>query len=143
LEDADLVALAALCGRALSSDQPLFRKLDRPDRVFLHRATEHVLACRLTAPPQGRKPPGRVDWATDLLDLLLQEIASEDWIRARYGQVDGSERILDDGVERSDTAARSSVTARFELRPTPDPQIEQAALTALRQRQILTPILSG
>ena len=143
LEDADLVALAALCGRALSSGQPLFRKLDRPDRVFLHRATEHVLARRLTAPPPGRKSTGRADGASDLLDLLLQEISSEDWIRARYGQVDGSERTLDDGVERSDTAARSSVTARFELRPTPDRQIEQAALAALRQRQILTPILSG
>ena len=142
LEDADIVALAALCGRALSNDQPLFRKLDRPDRVFLHRATEHVLAGRLMAPP-GRKPTGRVDGTTDLLDRLLQEIASEDWIRARYGQVHGSERILDDGVERSDMAARSSVTARFELDPTPDRQIEQAALTALRQRQILPPILSG
>jgi hypothetical protein len=143
LEDKDLVALAALCGRALSNGQPLFRKLDRLDRVFLHRATEHVLARRLAGPPPSQKSTVRAGDTPDSLDLLLQEIASEDWICVRYGYVAESEQIMDDGMEHSDTAARSSVTARFKLLPTPNSAIEQAVLSALRQRQFLRPILSG
>jgi hypothetical protein len=143
LDDADLIALAALCGRAISNDQPLFRKLDRPDRVFLHRATEHVLAIKLTTSSSGRKTTGREDGVPDPLDLLLRALASEDWIRARYGQVAASEAIPDDEAEHSDAAARSSITARFELLQSPDHQIEQSVLTALRQRQFLRPILSG
>jgi hypothetical protein len=143
LDDVDLSALAALCGRALSSEQLLFRKLDRPDRVFLHRATEHVLARKLLGLRAAGKPSSDIETRATALDLLLRAMASESWVCARYGQVVSGERNLDDGVERSDMAARSSVTARFELLPTPDRMIEQAALSAFRQRQILRPILSG
>jgi hypothetical protein len=48
---------------------------DRVDRVFLHRATEHIIAQRLL---RDVRPTG-------LLRRLLVDIASEDWIYGPYG----------------------------------------------------------
>ena len=42
----DLVAVADLCARAVHNGKTLFRNFERPDRVFLNRAFEHVLARR-------------------------------------------------------------------------------------------------
>jgi len=43
----DLVAAADLCARSVHNGRTLFRDFERPDRVFLNRAFEHVLARQL------------------------------------------------------------------------------------------------
>jgi len=54
---------------------------ERLDRVFLHRATEHVLARRLA---QELKPHGE-------LKRLLNEIGNEEWIQGPYGLSPGAD----------------------------------------------------
>lgn len=54
---------------------------ERLDRVFLHRATEYVLARRLT---QQLKPQGE-------LKRLLHEIGDEGWIQGPYGLSPGTD----------------------------------------------------
>jgi hypothetical protein len=57
---------------------------ERPDRVFIHRATEHLIARRLLT---STRPNGD-------LKLILSQMADEDWVRRPYGlspQVDDDE----------------------------------------------------
>ena len=81
MEDLDVVA--KLCGRTIHHGKPLFRDFDRPDRVFLGRALEHVLACRLLRGPLDLSCVSPED--ADATKKLLEQIASEDWLRFRYG----------------------------------------------------------
>ena len=48
---------------------------ERPDRVFLHRASEHLIARRLLSSLQPR----------GALKMILSNLATEDWVRRPYG----------------------------------------------------------
>jgi hypothetical protein len=79
----DLVAIADLCARSVHNGRILFRDFERPDRVFLNRAFEHVLARRLLGGVLdfSSLPPDRVTATRE----LLEQISEEDWVRSRYG----------------------------------------------------------
>ncbi|HNY70263.1 MAG TPA: helicase-related protein [Syntrophorhabdus sp.] len=59
---------------------------ERPDRVFLHRATEHVIARRII---QKFSPQGE-------LGNILRNIGSEQWIQGPYGLSPASEQDEED-----------------------------------------------
>ena len=125
----DLASLAALCGRAVHNGQPLFRDFDCPDRVFLSRAVEHVLANRLLRTPLdiSSMPP---DYGA-ATEELLHHIASEDWVRFRYGDqqlFQDRESEAEDDNQRSEQLARTSLAAIYDLEPQPDPTLSQTAL---------------
>jgi len=128
----DLAAAANLCARAVHKGRPLFRDFDRPDRVFLNRAFEHVLAKRLLggALDFSSWPPERAGATRE----LLQQIAEEDWVRSRYGDRQlGVDQVgeLEDESQRSELVARTSLAASYDLQPKPDPTLSQKVLHAL------------
>ncbi len=143
----DVAALAGLCARALHHGRPLFRDFDRPDRVFLSRAMEHVLAVRMLRSPLEL----RMDHLRATKDLLRQ-IADEDWVRFRYGE---HPLAADGGVERDDDtrssehSARTSLAAAYELLSEPDPDLLQVAQRALagqptgNRPRVIDTLLSG
>ncbi len=146
----DLVALADLCARAVHNNRPLFRDFERPDRVFLSRAIEYVLARRLLRGPLDLSsvPPDRVAATKD----LLGQIAAEDWVRYRYGDRQlGPERGAqpEDDRQRSEQVARSSLAAIYDLQPEPHPALSKVALRALEAQplgnrpRIVDTLLSG
>jgi hypothetical protein len=120
LRDEDLADIAALCARARHGSKQLFATFARPDRVFLHRAIEHVLAKRLIN--------GRVS-----SDDVLQQIADEAWVKWRYGVT--ALRLDDDTNEAADYRARTSSSAAFELSPTCDLALKVKLLDSIRQRR--------
>jgi len=143
----DLAAIAGLCARAIHNGRPLFHDFERPDRVFLSRAIEHVLAARLLRGP--------LELPSDKLGAtkeLLEQIAGEDWVCFRYGKVP---QAADRGVEREDDTrpseqvARTSLATVYELQPEPDPaylQLVQRALEAQprgNRPRIVDTLLSG
>jgi hypothetical protein len=112
ITEQDIRAVAALAARARLNNRPLFRSFDRPDRVFLHRALEHVWAKRLLASvPHDQQTVE-----------LFQQIADENWVRNRYGTRTSSSSREFGGHEPAEKAARSSLSARYELGPQADPQ---------------------
>ncbi len=128
----DFIALARLCARGLHKGRPLFRDFERPDRVFLNRAFEHVLANRL------------LDSHLDLSFLpaeravatreLLTQIAKEDWVRSRYGdrQLSADQGAdTEEGSQRSELVARTSLAATYDLQSEPDRAVSQTVLRAL------------
>jgi hypothetical protein len=146
----DLVSLADVCARAVHKGQPLFRDFERPDRVFLNRALEHVLARRLLG--------GALDSSAlsseqaQATKVLLEQIAEEDWVRSRYadrqpGVDQGGD--LEDGSQRSELVVRTSLAAAYDLRSEPDPTILQIVLRALEtsplggRRRVIDTLLSG
>lgn len=135
LTEDDGHALAVLCARAVHNKRPLFQNFERPDRVFLSRAIEHILAKRL------------LNNALDLTALsretaaatkgLLQQIAAEDWVRFRYGDHHlGTERASDsvDEAQRSEQVARISLAAVYDLQPNADSSLVDIAVQALQQQ---------
>ena len=136
LTESDLDSIADLCARAEYAGSLLFPTYLRPDRVFLHRATEHVLGKRLLA-----------DGIKDV-DGLLGQISSEEWIRFRYGEWGLQPGLTDEG-ERPEYRARSSLSARFELTPVGDEKIKRTILAGLKSRprskrtSVLDTIVSG
>lgn len=130
----DLTALASLCARAMHNGRPLFRDFERPDRVFLSRAIEHVQACRLLSDPLD-VPSDKIEATKD----LLSHIANEDWVRFRYGV---STHAVDRGAEREDESkpseqvARTSLAAVYDLQPEPDSAIMKLALRALEAQPL-------
>jgi hypothetical protein len=146
----DLVALADLCARAIHNNRQLFRDFERPDRVFLSRAIEHVLARRLLCDPLDLSPlpPDRVAATKE----LLGQIAGEDWVRFRYGDrqlaPDRGGEPEDDSL-RSDQVARTSLAAVYELQTEPDRALLETARTALEAQplgnrpRVVDTLLSG
>ncbi|MFN7429694.1 MAG: hypothetical protein ACK5TP_03820, partial [bacterium] len=57
--------------------------MERPDRVFLGRAIEHVWARRLASKPTI---VFRDAIQATLTKALIDEMAQESWVRDRYGQ---------------------------------------------------------
>lgn len=146
----DMVALASLCARAVHNDRPLFRDFERPDRVFLSRAIEHVFARRLLCGPLGLSSvsPDRVAATKD----LLEQIAREDWVRHRYGDrhmAPDRGVLSEDDNQPSEQAARSSLAAVYDLQTESDPTLSQMALRALETQplgnrpRIVDTLLSG
>lgn len=108
----DIGAVASLAARAEINGRPLFPDVERPDRVFLARAIEHVLARRLASKPSIVLKDAI---QATLTSALLDEMAQESWVRDRYGQrhlSTGGEGTQDDATER---AARSSLAAHYDL----------------------------
>jgi hypothetical protein len=135
----DLVAVADLCGRAIHNGRILFGDFERPDRVFLNRAFEHVLARRLLG--------GVLDFSSLQPDQasatreLLEQIAEEDWVRLRYGdrRLSADDRSRrEDGSQLSEFVARTSLAAAYHLEHEPNPALSQMALNALE-----TPAIGG
>jgi hypothetical protein len=93
LDDSAIDELGSLCSRAMHAGKPLFDDLGRagrpfrPDRVFLHRAVEHVLARRLIREHWLPSATGN-STDRDITESLLQQMADENWIRSRYGSPD-------------------------------------------------------
>jgi hypothetical protein len=146
----DLGPLADLCARALNRGRPLFPDFERPDRVFLNRAVEHVLAQRLLrgALDFSSLPPDR---ATDTKELLGR-IADEEWVRFRYGDrqlILGRGGESEDESQRSEQVARTSLAAAYDLLPSPDLAARQAVLRALeveppgKRPRVMDTLLSG
>jgi hypothetical protein len=101
LSDDEVRTLAKLMVRAGLRDDG---DGSRVDRVFLHRAVEHLVARRLLA----TKP-------LPLLVPLLDQIADEAWVRAAYGVAVGA--TTEDGDDEHDRAHERGVSAVYELRP--------------------------
>jgi len=130
--------------------QALFRDFDRPDRVFVSRAIEHVLARRLLRGPLDLSSvsPDRVAATKD----LLEQIAAEDWVRYRYGDehmAPDREAQSEDDNQPSEQVARSSLAAVYDLQTDPDPTLSQMVLRALETQplgnrpRIVDTLLSG
>lgn len=146
----DVLALARLCARAVHNKRPLYREFERPDRVFLSRAIEHVLANRLIHESLDLSGLPH-DKAAATKDLLTQ-IASEDWVRYRYGDRQlGTDRGSDaeNESQRSEQVARISLAAAYDLESQPDSALLKTALRALESQavvnrtRILDTLLSG
>jgi len=125
LEQRDIGKIAQLCARAKFHGKVLFKDFQQPDRVFLHRAVEHVLASRLLLGENRRDADaGRLTGSAG--ENLLQQMASEQWVRFRYGCAElRSAAGSNAGVDQPEHIARSSLNAQYELL-----EQENEALTA-------------
>jgi hypothetical protein len=135
----DIPPLAVLCARATHTNRPLFRDFERPDRVFLSRAIEHVLACRLLRDglDLSRLPRERAAATKE----LLQQVASEDWVCYRYGDIQlGSDRGREPegDSERSEHVARTSLAAVYDLEDEPNSGLVEIAARALEAQPIVS-----
>lgn len=133
----DIAPLASLCARATHADRALFRDFERPDRVFLSRAIEHVLARRLLR--DGLDLSGLSREIAAATKEQLQQIASEEWVCYRYGDSRlGSDRGTESEgeSERSEHVARTSLAAVYELRDEPDSRLLDNAARALEAQPI-------
>lgn len=144
----DVIALARLCARAVHNNRPLYTDFDRPDRVFLSRAIEHVLAKRI----RGIDLTGLLPDKRGFTEGLLDQIASEDWVRYRYGNHQlgvGRGGNSEDESKRSEHLAKTSLSAVYDLTPEPDFGLEEIAMRALKveaigiRTRILETLLSG
>jgi hypothetical protein len=146
----DLVALAGLCARAVYNDRPMFRDFERPDRVFLSRALEHILARRLLL--------DRFDFSflqqesVAATRELLEQIAEENWVRFRYGDhrlAPDRKAEQEEDSQRSEQAARISLAAVYDLQSEADSTLLATALRALEAHplgnrpRIVDTLLSG
>jgi hypothetical protein len=133
LTDADRRQVASLYARAHSGGSPLFRGGDRLrlDRVFLNRAIEHAWAVRLL----GERPSAWSNRPTNEREetrLLLEQMATEEWVRYRYGRPELSRRRGEaDGDAPTDSVARSSLSGRYELGASPAEEAAVAVEEAL------------
>lgn len=134
LTEDDQVKVATLYARGSHQGSPLQRgERVRLDRVFLNRAVENVWAGRLLTQAYiwsaGVEPSHIRETRT-----LLEMVADQSWIRFRYGQADFSRRRVSvEGEEApTDTVARSSLSAAYELESVADPAVRQRILHALR-----------
>jgi hypothetical protein len=123
LRHVDYKYLADLCARARHKGRLLFSNLERPDRVFLHRAIEHTLARRLLETKDWFAAPPTAE-EHEATRTLLEELAAEKWVCSRYGQASlGKEEYLGGTSEQTEQVARSSLAAVYELLPEADPGI--------------------
>ena len=118
----DVCAIATLASRAQIKGRPLFPDFERPDRVFLARAIEHVWARRLVNEPRSGLGCDEERQTAE----LLEQMAEESWVCERYGRRDLSTGGYPDSAEETERAARSSLAARYDLASQPDPtRVEQ------------------
>ena len=98
LTDTDLREMATLalkCGIDLTGE--------RVDRVFVNRATEHIVACRLL---ENSKPTG-------LWKQLLRAMADLEWVRGPYGLMPEDQGAETEGGEQTQFDERG-VHSRYE-----------------------------
>jgi superfamily II DNA or RNA helicase len=117
LTESDVTAIASLATRAEIKGRPLFPDVERPDRVFLARAIEHIWARRLKM--EAVKLETLVG-DRRLTGDLLEQMADESWVRDRYGRRDLSTGGDYEGAEITERAARSSLAAHYELQAQPE-----------------------
>ena len=141
----DVKNVAALAARATIKGRVLFPDFERPDRVFLARAIEHVWAGRLIAQPQN----GLARHDDGLTAELLNHMSNESWVRDRYGRRDLSTGGDPDAVEETERAARSSLAAHYDLADQPDAGcVEQLRKEMLSRHQsgrgtVFTSLIEG
>lgn len=140
----DLKSLAALAARAQLRGRMLFPDMERPDRVFLQRAIEHVWARRLLASPLHLPPldPDR------RLAMLLEQMAQESWVRDRYGVATLSMGGNTDDTDTAERSVRSSLAAHYDLVEADSAHVnrlEQELLTrhASGRDTVLTALVQG
>ncbi|MCA1565747.1 MAG: hypothetical protein LC803_08945 [Acidobacteria bacterium] len=136
LTEDDRVSIADLYARASHQGIPLQRgERVRPDRVFLNRAMENVWAAKLLVQHDvwsAEVEPSSIVATRRLLEMM----ADPAWVRFRYGLEEFSRRrVLADGEPaHTDTVARSSLSATYELESIADPATQQRILDALRAK---------
>ncbi len=141
----DLKMLARLAARAQVRGRRLFPNMERPDRVFLHRAIEHLWASRFLASSPELLASERDRQRTM---RLLELMAQESWVCDRYGQAVSSTGGNTDDAEATERAARSSLAAHYDL-VTADSehatQLEQELLArqASGRETVLTALIRG
>lgn len=149
LEDEDLENIAILCARATYKNHSLYLNFEKPDRVFLSRAIEHVLAIKLQKTMDFSTLPSEMIESTK---EILNKIASEDWVRFRYGDPNLRKDRTNNSQENnlgSDQIARTSMAATYDLHPEPVPKIQKIILRSIRgkenskQNRILETLVSG
>lgn len=97
---------------------------DRVDRVFLHRATEHILGQRFL---HEVKPTGQ-------LEALLNDMADETWVCGPYGQhAEDEEEGSESEIAHFDE--RGVHTVYQEREEDPDPRIVQQIAKELKERR--------
>jgi hypothetical protein len=134
LIEKDQVKVATLYARGSHQGAPLQRgERVRPDRVFLNRAVENVWAERLLIQPDTWSAGAEPSLIRETR-RLLEMVADPSWVRFRYGQAEFSRRRAPAEVEEAptDTVARSSLSAAYELEPVADPAVRRKILHALR-----------
>ena len=97
---------------------------ERVDRVFLHRATEHVIAQRIG----HRREMGT------RLRHLLEAMADEEWVRRPYGLLHPEDQ-QEGGDDRADYDERGVHTVYEEVEPWPDEVKIDNMLEALVERR--------
>jgi hypothetical protein len=101
---------------------------ERVDRVFLTRATEHIIAQRLLRSSQ------RAHHCSSIF-AILSHICSEEWITAPYGSVISEDHQID--AEDSAAVDERGVNRRYTARQIEynDPRVGELALTVRSTRQ--------
>jgi hypothetical protein len=115
LSEEDIRAISILASKAAAKGRPLFSNLDRPDRVFLSRAVEHVLAKRFAKDLKSLVGDLRLS-DRQLTEQLLEMIADESWVRYRYGRPELSKGYEATEGEATERVAQSSLGYKFELK---------------------------
>ena len=145
LTDDDRVAISHLYSRARHQGSPLVRQGERirPDRVFLNRAMEHVLAKRLLVERDWML--GKNSELATKTQWLLEQLADESWIAFRYGQEELTRRnsAINADITAADTVARSSMSANYYLDQIPDPSFVDLVIKALRSGSLEENNVSG
>lgn len=112
ITEQDIREVASLASRSKLKGRIIFPNIERPDKVFLQRALEHVWARRLMQSPICDVPTSE----------LIQQMAQESWVCDRYGQRVLSTVIDADDSEPAERAARSSLAAHYDLDSEADAQ---------------------
>ncbi len=124
LTEQDIREVASLAARSKLRGRVVFPNLERPDRVFLQRALEHVWARRV--------PQSEVDDPRTI--ELLQQMSQESWVSDRYGQRNLSTGGDADDREPTERAARSSLAAHYDLDSEPDAERETMLIAEFLSR---------
>lgn len=123
LRDSELTDLARLALRA-----GMDLRAAAPDRVFVHRATEHILARRLVAEKPASGP---------LFRQLCQEIGSERWVTHPYGvdlaeeaqRFEASGTVPDEEEDDGHTPRKGGIEAIYTL----DRHVTESDVSALAE----------
>lgn len=134
LTEDDRMAVATLYARVGHLSEHLQSgERARYDRVFLNRAIENVWAARLLVDQEVWSVGAESSLIRDTR-RLLEMVADPSWVQFRYGREEFSRRraMMDEEEAPTDTVARSSLSAAYELEAASDPASQRKILHALR-----------
>ncbi|HMF57733.1 MAG TPA: C-terminal helicase domain-containing protein, partial [Pyrinomonadaceae bacterium] len=134
LTEDDCVAIAGIYARA-GHQGALLQQGGRVrlDRVFLNRAAENIWAARLLIRHEIWSDQAPTSLIADTR-RLLEMIADPSWVRFRYGREELTRRRWPSEVESvsTDSVARSSLSANYDIGPNYDSATKRRILDALR-----------